>query len=156
MIAIAIAIAVIVQIAAAGVLVFGDIGFDFPGRYGLDFGHAILLVVLYLIALVVGVAICLFKKNKVGLGVQAGILVLIVGYHIFPRPDPMLDAAKYQHLIGKSKSEAQSVLGGYRMRVSGIKKDAGAAEGLEFEGYNGLTIYYSVAGNVVKVESRNN
>ena len=40
-----------VQILAALVVVFGDIGFDRPGRFGLDFGHLV-----YFLAPVWGVA----------------------------------------------------------------------------------------------------
>ena len=33
-----------VQVLAALVVVFGDIGFDRPGRFGLDFGHLVLFI----------------------------------------------------------------------------------------------------------------
>lgn len=36
------------------VLVFGDIGFDKPGRWGLDYGHALLLVGLWIVACILG------------------------------------------------------------------------------------------------------
>lgn len=151
MVAIVIAIAVVVQVVAAAILVFGDIGFDFPGRYGLDIADALVLAALYVIALLVGVTICLVKRKRAALRVQAVIPVLFVAFHILPRPDPKLDAARYQYLIGRSKSEAKSELSGYRTRVSGVKRDVGDAENVEFEGYNGLTIYYSAAGTVVQV-----
>jgi hypothetical protein len=152
MVVIVIAIAMIVQVAAAGVLVFGDIGFDIPGRYGLDIVDGIVLAALFVIALLFGVTICVIKKKRVALGVQLIIPVLFVGYHIFPRPDPKLDAAQFQHLIGMSRTEAQSELGRFRTRVTGTMREAGATEDLEFEGYNGLTIYYSAAGTVVRVK----
>lgn len=151
MVAIVIVIAVFVQFAAAGVLTFGDIGFDIPGRYGLDIADAFVLAAIYLITLLVGVTICIVKRKRAALAVQVIIPVLFVAFHILPRPDPKLDAARYQHLIGKSKAEAQSELSGFRTRVSGVKRDVGDTENVEFEGYNGLTIYYSGAGTVVKV-----
>lgn len=47
-------VAAVIQVLALLVLLFGDIGFDKPGRFGLDYGHALLLSGLWLIASIVG------------------------------------------------------------------------------------------------------
>ncbi len=47
-------IALLLALQAIGVLViaFGDIGFDHPGRFGLDFGHFLVIAALELIAFI--------------------------------------------------------------------------------------------------------
>ena len=39
-------IIVVSQLVVCLVFAFGDIGFDHPGRFGLDFGHALLLLAI--------------------------------------------------------------------------------------------------------------
>jgi hypothetical protein len=49
-----------IQVAGIGIVLFGDIGFDKPGRFGLDFGHLLLIaaaeVSLFLTLVVVSIA----------------------------------------------------------------------------------------------------
>ena len=42
---------------------FGDIGFDKPGKYGLDFSALLPIGAVYLIALLSGVVLALLKKR---------------------------------------------------------------------------------------------
>jgi hypothetical protein len=56
-----------VQGVAFLVLVFGDIGFDRPGRFGLDFGHMLLLAVIWFVASCVGF-FAAFKAWQLGWG----------------------------------------------------------------------------------------
>ncbi len=56
-------IALAVQLLALLVLVFGDIGFDKPGRFGLDFGHLLLLAALWVAALGVGLFLACRRRR---------------------------------------------------------------------------------------------
>ena len=52
------------QVVVVSIIVFGDIGFDHPGRYGLDFGDFVQLVWLYGAALTFGVVVATkFQKH---------------------------------------------------------------------------------------------
>ncbi len=44
-------------------ILFGDIGFDKPGKYGLDFSALLPIGAVYLIALLSGVVLALLKKR---------------------------------------------------------------------------------------------
>lgn len=155
MVAIIINVAILFQLVTLGFLVFGDIGFDHPGRYGLDFGHGIILAVVYVLSLLFGLIFCIIKRKYLPLGLQ--VVVPLVAFVLFAMPtasDPKLDSVRYQHLVGKSKAEARVELGKYRVKASGFVRESVDAEMLEFEYYRGLEIFYSADGRVVKVEAR--
>lgn len=44
----------IVQLLLLVVIMFGDIGFDRPGRFGMSFWHGVVLISLYVIAVLTG------------------------------------------------------------------------------------------------------
>lgn len=58
-------ISLAIQAAALFVLVFGDIGFDRPGRFGLDFGHFLILVGTWTAAAGVGF-FAAFRQRQTG------------------------------------------------------------------------------------------
>ncbi len=45
---------IVSQFLLLAVLMFGDIGFDHPGRFGMSFDHGLFLSFLYLVALIAG------------------------------------------------------------------------------------------------------
>jgi hypothetical protein len=46
-----------------GVVLLGDVGFDHPGRFGLDFEAFLILGILYLVLLASGIVIATMAKN---------------------------------------------------------------------------------------------
>jgi hypothetical protein len=143
----AILFALIVQLLAVAALVFGDIGFDHRGRYGLDFTHGILICGVYLVALTFGVIACIAQRRWIALGAQAIIPLIWMAMVVMPIQNPKLDPVKYQYLMGKSRNEAETELRKYRVQFIGKTDDA------EFESYNGMVIYYSPEGRVVAVKA---
>ena len=137
------AIAVFVaQLLLLGVLIFGDIGFDHPGKYGLDFEDFIALVVFYVACLLGGVIYAAFRRRWRMLFLQLGTPALLWFLIVFaPRFRPPLDAADYQHLVGKSRAEVQEAIGSGRLRASGLAY--GEEGSSEFEHYDGMSIYYA-------------
>jgi len=67
---------VVFQVLALAVLIFGDIGFDRPGRYGLDYGHFLFLAVVWGVASIMGVVFAC-KMRRPGL-VFAQLLAIVV------------------------------------------------------------------------------
>ena len=60
------------------VLLFGDIGFDRPGRFGLDFGHLLLLLAVDLILMAWTVTIAIRTRSWLYAGVQTLLLLAVV------------------------------------------------------------------------------
>ena len=60
----------ILQCLVIFVLYFGDIGFDKPGRFGLDFDHFLILMVTYACLFVAAVTTIIRKKQWKYLSVQ--------------------------------------------------------------------------------------
>jgi len=58
-------IALAAQVLALLVLELGDIGFDRPGRFGLDYGHLLLLTAAWLVASCVGLGMA-FRMRRPG------------------------------------------------------------------------------------------
>jgi hypothetical protein len=73
-------IALIVQILALLVLMFGDIGFDKPGRFGLDFGHLLILAALWFVAVCSGFIAAWKMEGSVVVLLQVGAFVVAVAY----------------------------------------------------------------------------
>ncbi len=68
---------IVLQVVVLFIIVFGDIGFDHPGRYGLDFGDFVQLVWLYGAALTFGVVVATeFGKHW---WILAQLLLLVGG-----------------------------------------------------------------------------
>ena len=64
------------QILIVLILLFGDIGFDVPGRFGLDFGHLLLLLLGDFILIVWAVSIAIRARSWLYAGVQMLLLAV--------------------------------------------------------------------------------
>ncbi len=73
----ALGVAIAVQLLAVAVMAFGDIGFNRPGRFGLNLDHWILLALLWLLSLGAGFAIAWGVWRLLVL--QFLVLCLVVG-----------------------------------------------------------------------------
>lgn len=132
----------VVQLALLGVLIFGDIGFDHPGKYGLDFDNLVSLVAFYIASLLVGVVYAAYWRRWKLVSLQLATPVLLwFLLVIVPRFRPPLDAADYQHLVGKSRAEVRQSLGSRQPQVSGFEFGEGGSS--EFEHYDGMSIFYA-------------
>lgn len=58
------------------VLAFGDIGFDRPGRFGLDFDHGVFFVLMWLGSACMGFLIAWGMKNSGPLRLQCSVVGL--------------------------------------------------------------------------------
>jgi len=67
--------AIAAQVLIVAIVVFGDIGFDHPGRFGLDFGHLLLLGVLWLVSTVLGFVFARQTRRRGLLTIQGALLV---------------------------------------------------------------------------------
>ena len=72
-----IVVALFCQCVFLGMILFGDIGFDLPGRYGLDFGHLIWFAAGFGVSWLLGMITSIRKRHWGWLGVHA--LMPIVG-----------------------------------------------------------------------------
>jgi hypothetical protein len=129
------------------VLAFGDIGFDHPGRFGLDFGHFLLIAGLYLVALVAGGVLAV--RGKAWYALLGQILVPLSLFLYQSWPPPRFDAVEYQHLVGKTRTEVEETLNHARPLGAGRSKEDG--EETAFEYYRGMKSVYSKDGRVVVV-----
>ena len=139
---------IIAQLLLLAVLLFGDIGFDHPGRFGMSFGHGILLSALYVIALVSGLVFSCIKRKWKASFPQLLVPLLLVAYMYWPAPH--YNASEYQYLMGKTRAEVEAQLSS-RDAVYGMQADDTGET--EFGSYKGMTVSYSSDGVVVKVES---
>jgi len=65
------------------VLLFGDIGFDRPGRFGLDFGHLLLLLVVDTLLIAWAVTIAIRARSWPLAGIQALLLLATAASVVF-------------------------------------------------------------------------
>ena len=68
---------IVIQLLGLAVLLFGDVGFDKAGRYGLDFDHALGIAAIEVIAFLAAVWLSVAKKSWAPVSISA--LILIVG-----------------------------------------------------------------------------
>lgn len=146
--------AIIVQLVLLLVMVFGDFGFDRPGRFGLDFEDLVLVWAVYFLAAMVG----LVTSWK---GSRAWLFLLQLAFPCFvycgvalATLKPHFEASEYQHLVGKTHSEVEQELGKQSHLTSGFQGNEGVQRG--FKSYRGMMLYFSVEGHqlgvVTKVE----
>jgi hypothetical protein len=135
----------VAQLLLLGVLLFGDIGFDHPGKYGLDYDDLINLLFFYMACLLVGLVYAAFRRQWKLLFIQLATPVLL-WFVIFIAPQllPPLDPADYQHLVGKTRSEVREAIGSWRPRTSGSIGDS------EFDHYDGMSINYTPSDTPVR------
>jgi hypothetical protein len=144
------------QCLIMGVVTFGDIGFDRPGRFGLDFDHFVLLAAGYLGLLGAGLIYAGLWKQWRWIAIQVATPLLIYAciYYIATHK-VHYDAADNQHIVGLSRAEVHERLGKRNRTIAG-----GAGSSLvgssqidyEFESYRGMMVYYSPGGPVIAVE----
>ena len=65
--------AIAAQVLIVAIVALGDIGCDHPGRFGLDFGHLLLLALLWLLATTLGFVFA-WKARSLGLLTIQGAL----------------------------------------------------------------------------------
>jgi hypothetical protein len=143
-------ILLLLQAALAAVLCFGDIGFDKPGKYGLEFNAGVTLLLFYVVALLLGFVVATKLRRFWWLGVQLLPILCVGGYFLLPAPH--FDASRYQFLVGKSKAELDRAIGSPRGALTGFQ----GKPGLPNEGFinlRGMTVFISSNGTVVRVES---
>jgi hypothetical protein len=135
----------VAQLLLLGVLIFGDIGFDHPGKYGLDYDDLIKLSFFYMACLLVGVVYAAFRRQWKLLFIQLATPVTL-WFVIFVAPQflPPLDPADYQHLVGKTRREVREAIGNWRSRTSGAIGDS------EFDHYDGMSIFYAPSRTPVR------
>lgn len=130
------------------VLVFGDIGFDHPGRFGLAIEHGMLVAFLYLVTLIGGIVLAVRKRAW---GLLLAQFVLPLAVLIFQSwPAPTFDATQYQYLVGKTEPDVDEILH-HAQHVSGMSTEKNG-ERRTFAGYRGMTVIYSQNGVVIAVE----
>ena len=65
------------------VLAFGDIGFDRPGRFGLDFFHALLLLATSAVAALIGLGIACWRRSGSPAAITVfGMLIVVLAVMI--------------------------------------------------------------------------
>jgi hypothetical protein len=140
-----------IQVIALGVLAFGDVGFDKPGRFGLSFEHGVLCMAAYAGALITGIVVALRRRRWVIAGGQGIVPLLLIAVALWP--SPRLSASDYQHLVGQPIQSVERELGVRgRSSTSGFVRDDRGE--FEFMSYRGLTVYYGADGIVDRIESR--
>ena len=145
-----IAILTVAQVLLMVVLLFGDIGFDHPGRFGMSFGHGILLSVFYLISVGFGIVYSCIKRKWYTLFPQAVIPLLVIVYTAWPAT--RYDALEHQHLLGETRDVVEKELDS-RSVIHGVQEYE--QDATEFVSYPGMTIHYAADGIVLRVEANN-
>lgn len=138
-----------IQVISAYVLIFGDIGFDHPGRSGLDFEDALVLFGIYTVSLVVGLSLAVkskqFKFGALQLGIPLAYLVYVY------LPPPHYNSLEYQFLVGKNREEVERIIGNPKGRTTGWEGRNGVK--IHNITLHGMTIYLSDNGVVTEVAS---
>jgi len=138
----------VIQFALLAVLVFGDIGFDRPGRFGMSFNHFVMFFFFYIATLISGIAFSIRKKSWKSIALQVLLPLVCFAYSL--RPAPRYRVQDYQHLIGKPKSYVQEILSS-KMKITGMSQTENG--NIEFAEYRGMTVQYGVDGTVKEVVS---
>ncbi len=63
-----------IQVLGVAIVLFGDVGFDKPGRFGLDFGHLLLIAVVE-VALSIGLVVFSIVNKKWWPGVSSLVIL---------------------------------------------------------------------------------
>lgn len=143
------------EVVLALVVLFGDIGFDHPGRFGLDFGHALLILALFLILWSLGLWKAARARSWALLGAQLVLPIaaaLALALQGRPAAIPRLRAEDYQHLVGRDEPEVQAELGDVPGATLFTLEHDGAVDRRELQ-LAGMTVRYSPEGRVVAVEA---
>jgi hypothetical protein len=138
-----------VQALCWSIFLFGDIGFDRPGKYGLDYPALVVIGAVYAVALVSGIVLGVMKKRWLAACSQF-IPILAALLYVY-LPYPKYDPAHYQDLVGKRKEEVERRIGHPRGAATGLVSDERHKDA-EFIALRGMTIYMSLDGVVLGVE----
>ena len=122
----ALRIALLTQVVCGLLLLFGDVGFDKAGRYGLDVNVGVALGVLYLVGLSAGIAVTVLRRQHRWLGAQIMAPILMVSAVQVCR-SRSYDPAGYQSLVGKKESDLRRLVEG--------------RESISFDDANSVMIY---------------
>lgn len=142
----------LLEASLIAILCFGDIGFDKPGKYGLDFDAGIFLVICYVVTLALGVGFAVKRRRFWLIGLQ---FLPICGFCVsLLLPDRHYDAARYQYLIGKSDKEFRRELGSDIRSTEFLNNSSGKRDG-ERVYLNGISVLISPDGIVLRVEANN-
>lgn len=98
-------VALALQILAVAVIAFGDIGFDKPGRFGLDFGDFLLLLGVWLGASCFGLVRAWLSRRRSLFVLQCCViaLVLVGSYATLYLPGPSPDFPVYERRMPGGK-----------------------------------------------------
>lgn len=130
------------------ILVFGDIGFDHPGRFGLDFTGGVFVAFLYAVVFITGIVVAIRSRAWGSLLTQIVIPLAFLVHQSWP--PPRFHAAQYQYLVGKTRPEVETILR-HTQHVSGEATETDGRT-TAFAAYRGMTVIYSKDGVVVAVE----
>jgi hypothetical protein len=139
---------VLFQASLIALVCLGEIGFDHPGKYGLDFDAFLVIAAFYMIALLVGLVRSCVRKEWKFVAVQLVLPLSLLAFEAAPRQS--FNANQYQHLVGKTKQEVAHELGQPKIHSSGFVH--GPHGEVEFVKYDGMMIKYSTDGRVLSVE----
>ncbi|MCA9035894.1 MAG: hypothetical protein KDA91_12240 [Planctomycetaceae bacterium] len=137
---------------------FGGVGFDHPGSYGLDVDQMILVCIFYGLSVVIGVAMAIKTKSYKFLMFQVSIppflFVAAIVTSMFSSA-PLASssglpprAEYFQHLVGESEVEVMAELQHFGIGLSGA---GGSSEWDSFEQYGPIEVRYSKEGKVVSI-----
>jgi hypothetical protein len=108
------ALGIAVQFLCMLVLIFGDIGFDKPGRYGLHATHTLaLLVVIGFAFFVIALNEWLHGRWKIIVAELIAPFAIFAAGMIYSKIHSemtRLEAKDYQHLVGKTQQQVHQVL----------------------------------------------
>ncbi len=98
------------QCLCIAIVKFGDIGFDRPGAYGLDFDHFVMIAIVYCAILLLGIAYAARERYWGWLAVQLIIPIAFYVYESRPRPLPRrpdYESREYKYLIDIAQEQVR-------------------------------------------------
>jgi len=131
-------------------LIFPSYGFDKPSSQGLDFGHLLIVFVIFCITWLLALVVAIKKKHYKASVFKIAYLLLALFLFFNPPSPPTFTAKECQYLIGMSKAELyQQMNSKLGHGVSGITHENGKE--YEFFSYEKMEILVH-SGRVVEVK----
>lgn len=147
---------VALQCLCIAIVKFGDIGFDHPGAYGLDFDHFVMIAIVYCALLLTGIAYAARERYWGWLAVQLIIPIAFYVYESRPRPRPRrpdYESGEYQYLIDVARTQVSKEIGRPSVAISGL--EGSLDDNKVFMNLRGMSILYTVEGTVESVVQNN-